>query len=90
VKVSLSKTGDKVLLAIKDTGVGITRDDMERLFTEGGRGKDSVKVNVNSTGYGLFFAKGIIDAHQGRIWAESQGPGKGSQFYVELSSPMRR
>jgi len=73
-----------VVLSIKDTGVGITPEDMSHLFTEGGRGKDSVKVNVHSTGYGLFFAKSIVDANGGRVWAESQGEGKGSQFYVEF------
>ncbi len=73
-----------VLLSIKDTGVGITPEDMSHLFTEGGRGKESVKVNVHSTGYGLFFAKNIVDAHGGKVWAESQGAGKGSQFYVEF------
>jgi len=73
-----------ILLSIKDTGVGITPEDMSHLFTEGGRGKDSVKVNVHSTGYGLFFAKNIVDANGGKVWAESQGAGKGSQFYVEF------
>ena len=49
-----------------------------------GRGKDSIKVNVNSTGYGLSFVKGVVEAHKGRVWAESDGPGKGSSFYVEV------
>jgi signal transduction histidine kinase len=80
-----AKTGT-VLLSIKDTGVGITPLDMANLFTEGGHGKDSVKVNVHSTGYGLYFAKNIVEAHGGKIWAESDGAGKGSQFYVELKT----
>ena len=76
--------GGKIKLSVKDTGLGITAEDMEHLFTEGGRGKDSVKVNVDSTGYGLFTVKMIVEAHKGRVWAESEGAGKGSQFYVEL------
>lgn len=76
----------KVLFAIKDTGIGITEDDMQNLFTEGGHGKESVKVNVDSTGFGLYIVKNIVDAHGGRVWAESEGAGKGSQFYVELPS----
>ncbi len=75
---------DGILFTIKDTGVGISDEDKKRLFTEGGQGKDSVKINVDSTGYGLYIAKGIVEAHHGRIWAESEGTGKGSQFYVEL------
>ena len=74
----------KMLFSVKDTGIGITPEDMKNLFTEGGRGKESVKVNVDSTGYGLYTVKIIIDAHHGRIWVESEGAGKGSTFFVEL------
>ncbi|MFA6353326.1 MAG: ATP-binding protein [Candidatus Paceibacterota bacterium] len=73
-----------VKFSIKDTGVGITEEDKKHLFTEGGRGKDSVKINVDSTGYGLYSVKLIIEAHKGRVWAESEGTGKGSTFYIEL------
>lgn len=83
IMVALSD-GGKILLSVKDTGLGITPEDMTHLFTEGGRGKDSVKVNVDSTGYGLFTVKMVVEAHRGRVWAESEGAGKGSQFYVEL------
>ena len=58
---------------------------MQHLFTEGGHGKESIKTNVNSTGYGLFVAKTVTEAHKGRIWAESEGKGKGSRFVVEIS-----
>lgn len=86
VRISLTPEPQKkmVLFAIKDTGVGITPEDMQNLFTEGGHGKDSVKVNVESTGFGLYIVKQIVDAHKGRVWAESEGAGKGTQFYVEL------
>lgn len=84
VAVSLFRQGKKVLFSVKDTGVGITPEDKERLFTEGGRGAQSVKVNVHSTGYGLFIAKSIVAAHGGRIWAQSEGTDKGSTFFVEL------
>jgi hypothetical protein len=74
----------KILFSVKDTGVGIIEEDKKNLFTEGGRGRDSVKVNVDSTGYGLFTVKLIVEAHKGRVWAESEGADKGSQFYIEL------
>ena len=73
-----------IIFSVKDSGVGLTDEDKALLFTQGGRGKDSVKVNVESTGYGLFIAKGIVDAHHGRIWAESEGRDKGATFFVEL------
>ena len=80
----MSKTDGKILFSVKDTGVGLSKEDKERLFTEGGKGKNSQKVNVDSTGFGLFIAKSIIEAHNGRIWAESEGEGKGSEFWVEV------
>ena len=84
VAVSLTKNGSTARLIVEDTGIGITPEDMANLFTEGGRGKDSIKVNVHSTGYGLYIAKQIVDAHGGTIKAESAGEGKGSRFVVEL------
>ncbi|KKR41867.1 MAG: Histidine kinase-, DNA gyrase B-, and [Candidatus Nomurabacteria bacterium GW2011_GWF2_40_12] len=82
--VGLDKKDGKVIFSVKDTGVGITEEDKKNLFTEGGRGKDSVKVNVDSTGYGLYTVKLIVDAHKGTVSAESEGENKGSQFYIEL------
>ncbi|HEY4512569.1 MAG TPA: HAMP domain-containing sensor histidine kinase, partial [Candidatus Paceibacterota bacterium] len=84
ITVSLENRGNKVLFSVKDSGVGITDEDKKRLFTEGGKGEDSMRVNASSTGYGLYIAKQIVDAHKGRIWAESEGAGKGSTFFVEL------
>lgn len=84
ISIKLKKRGDRILFTVKDSGVGITEEDKKRLFTEGGRGKESTLVNVNSTGYGLFIAKQIVTAHGGKIWAESEGKDKGSTFVVEL------
>jgi len=87
VEVYLSKESDGTFqFRIKDTGIGINDEDKDVLFKEGGHGKDSRKVNIHSTGYGLFIAKKIVDAHGGKIWAESDGPGKGSTFFVTLTS----
>jgi len=86
IKVALEDGNGKIKLSVKDNGVGITEEDKKNLFTEGGRGKDSIKVNVDSTGYGLYTVKLVIEAHKGRVWAESEGAGKGSQFYIELDA----
>lgn len=84
IDVTLEKRDKDYVIAVKDTGVGISAEDRAHLFTEGGHGKESQKVNVHSTGYGLYIAKNIVDAHGGTIRAESPGPGKGSTFIVEL------
>jgi len=84
ITVSMEKIDGMVKFSVKDTGIGISDEDKKSLFTEGGRGKDSVKVNVNSTGYGLYSVKLIVTAHKGKVWAESEGVGKGATFTVEL------
>jgi len=84
IKIELSCTASLVRFTVEDTGVGITPEDMPRLFTEGGHGKDSLTVNVHSTGYGLYIAKQVIEAHGGTVEALSSGQGKGAQFVVEL------
>ncbi len=82
--VSLKKDNGQILFAVKDSGVGITDEDKQRLFTEGGHGKDSQTINVHSTGYGLYIAKKIVEDHGGTIRADSDGAGKGSTFIVEF------
>jgi len=84
VTVSLARKNGAYRFEVADTGVGITPEDMKCLFTEGGHGKESTKVNVESTGFGLFIVKSIIEGHTGKVWAESEGAGKGSRFIVEL------
>ena len=84
VKVSLARADANFVFSVSDSGVGISSEDMPNLFTAGGKGNDSSAVNPASTGYGLYIAKGVVDAHGGMIWAESKGKGTGSQFYVIL------
>ncbi|MFA5937052.1 MAG: HAMP domain-containing sensor histidine kinase [Candidatus Paceibacterota bacterium] len=86
IKIGLEKNGNKIKLYVKDTGIGINSEDKNILFTEGGRGKDSVKINVDSTGYGLYSVKMIMEAHKGKVWMESEGVDKGSTFFVELDA----
>ncbi|MCC6290933.1 hypothetical protein IT398_02615 [Candidatus Nomurabacteria bacterium] len=74
----------KVRLAITDTGVGLTPGAHAKLFEKFIRATDAGKINIIGTGLGLYVAKQIVEAHNGKIWAESPGPGKGSTFYVEL------
>ncbi len=84
IEVSLSRTPNEVLFTVKDTGVGIDDEDKKRLFTKFGRGKDSFKTNVTSSGLGLYLAKEFVAAHGGDIGVESEGKHKGSMFYVKI------
>ncbi|MBP9843110.1 MAG: HAMP domain-containing histidine kinase, partial [Candidatus Pacebacteria bacterium] len=84
ILMKLENKEKSFVFEVIDTGVGITPEDMGNLFKAGGRGANSLKVNVNSTGYGLVFVKNVVEAHGGRVWVESRGEGKGSSFYIEL------
>lgn len=86
IDVTLTKNpvDRKILLAIKDTGVGIAEEVMPKLFSKFTRAENANKQNIYGTGLGLFVAKEIVEAHRGRVWAESDGEGKGSTFNVEM------
>ena len=85
VKVRFKTTDSKLKIIIQDTGIGMTKEDIDSLFTKFfSRGKEAKKVFATGRGIGLYMAERIIKAHQGRVWAESPGKDKGSIFYVEL------
>jgi len=84
IEVSVFKKDDKVLVKFSDTGVGMSKEVIADLYKKFGRAKDAAKTNILGTGLGLFLAKTFMEAMKGRSWAESEGDGKGSQFYVEL------
>lgn len=85
VSVSIERKDSKILLSVKDTGIGIAKETIPLLFEKFSRAKGADEVNIRGTGLGLYIAKEIIIAHGGKIWVESEGEGKGSQFYVELN-----
>jgi signal transduction histidine kinase len=84
ISIYLDKTLEKIHISIKDTGIGIDKDIIPRLFSKFTRDKDAYKTNVTGTGLGLYVAKQMIEAQKGRVWVESEGRGKGSTFYIEL------
>jgi len=86
ITLTLSEDFDRhtVLLSITDTGIGMSRQAIDGIFQKFSRAKDAFKVSVKGVGLGLYVASQIVKAHRGRIWAESEGRGKGSTFYVEL------
>ena len=84
IEVSVLKKDGKVLVKFSDTGVGMSKEVIADLYRKFGRAKDAAKTNILGTGLGLFLAKTFMEAMNGRSWAESEGAGKGSQFYIEL------
>lgn len=84
VSIGLNKALHKIVLQIKDTGVGIAPETMPRLFQKFSRADNANKTNIRGTGLGLFVAREIITAHHGEIKVESPGEGKGSTFSVVI------
>lgn len=84
ITVELSTHGDVAQLKISDTGIGISAEDIGKLFNKFTRAKDANKTNVVGTGLGLYVAKQMIEAQNGKIWIESEGAGKGASSIIEL------
>ena len=81
VEIRVSLHGDWVRIAVRDRGPGISADDLARLFEPFERGAQS--VGVPGTGLGLYLARSFVEAHGGRIRADSE-LGHGSRFSIEL------
>lgn len=82
VIVGYTRTEDSVMIAVADTGPGISSDQLERLFDPFER-LDADDTNIEGTGLGLSVAKGLVEAMEGDLRVDS-APGRGSVFYVEL------
>ena len=85
------KTDDPKLLTIrvKDSGVGIPREQLKRIFRRFYRVPLRVTARVKGAGLGLFIVRAIVDKHGGRVFAESEGLGQGSTFTVQLPRTAR-
>ncbi len=84
VTASLWQEGDKLRYSVKDTGIGVSAEDKERLFSKFSRSKETERLYVGGTGLGLYVGKTFVEKHGGRIWVESAGHGRGSEFIFEL------
>lgn len=70
-------------VSVKDTGIGIAPEALEKLFTKFFRAENAVKFRTEGTGLGLYIAKNIIQAHGGKIWVESE-PNRGTTVSFTL------
>lgn len=84
ITLQLSQSQDKVILAVKDTGPGISKEDVKKLFQKFSKLEHSyAHTKESGTGLGLYISKQIVDMHQGSISLESE-LGKGTSFIVTL------
>jgi signal transduction histidine kinase len=83
VIVSASAEGPSLQIAVRDFGIGIRREDLDKVFERFFRGGDELTRTVKGSGLGLTLVKEIVEAHHGKVYAESE-PGKGSTFFIKL------
>lgn len=84
ITVEIKEKAHRFTGAVGDQGIGMPREDLERVFEKFYRVDSSVTRETGGSGLGLSIAKSIVEAHGGRIWAESKGEGKGSVFHFTL------
>ena len=83
VEVQLLAKGNKVVISVRDHGIGIRKEEHEKIFSRFYRAGEELTHTVKGSGIGLTIVKQIVDAHQGDITVESS-PGKGSLFSIIL------
>ena len=83
IEVNILIVGKFVEIGVRDFGVGISKEELNHIFTRFFRGKKSMEKQPIGSGLGLFISRNIIKGHGGNIWAESK-EGEGSTFYFSL------
>jgi len=81
--IDAKKDSDSSIVSVKDTGIGMTAEQAGRIFDEYYKA-DPSRHELDSIGLGLSICKRIVEKHGGKIWAESQGLGKGSTLFFTL------
>jgi two-component system sensor histidine kinase SenX3 len=74
----------KVAVRIEDSGIGIPAAQLKRIFKRFYRVPGRVMARIKGTGLGLFIVRSVVEKHGGRVFAESDGPGHGSKFTIQL------
>jgi|GEM_PF-6982358 len=84
IRIKVSRKDDDIYFEVRDEGIGITKDHVDHIFEAFYQVEGGVDRTFGGTGLGLTICRGIIQGHGGKIWAESDGIGKGSTFKFSL------
>jgi signal transduction histidine kinase len=85
VDVETTTADDKyVSVRVKDQGVGIPKRELKQIFKRFYRVPGPLATRIKGTGLGLYIVRSVAKRHGGRVWAESEGPGRGSTFVLQL------
>ena len=83
ITIDAKKEHDFVVISITDNGIGMTTEQIERIFDEFYKA-DYARHDIQNTGLGMSICKRIVEKHGGRIWVESPGPGKGITVFFTM------
>ena len=87
IGLNVNEEDNHIYITIKDTGVGLTKKEMDKIFKKFGKieryGKE-LDVDIEGSGLGLYISKEIVNLHEGMIWVESEGRNKGATFTIKL------
>lgn len=84
IELKAYRQEDGIVIAVSDTGIGLTPEDRDRVFRAFEQVDSSYDRQREGTGLGLALTKRLVELHKGQIWAESTGPGCGTTFTVTL------
>ena len=84
VTLAAARDGNAAVLTITDTGDGLERDELERIFERFYRTDTARSRDRGGSGIGLTISRAIVEAHGGTLRAESEGPGQGTRFVCTL------
>lgn len=84
IKINLTADHETVLVSVKDNGQGIGKETLPRIFRQFSQGEQTTSRAEGGLGLGLSIVKTLVEKHEGKVWAESEGIGKGATFTVCL------
>lgn len=84
IDVGVEAARDTIRIRVSDDGLGIDKAHLKKIFNKFYRSDRNAVKKVHGSGLGLFVSHSIVKAHDGRIYATSDGQGKGASFYVEF------
>ena len=84
VRVETRRIENVISLSVTDEGPGIPKTELKQIFKRFHRVPGSLATRVKGTGLGLYIVRSVAKRHGGRAWAESEGPGQGSTFVLQL------
>ncbi len=89
VEVGIKEEGLNIVITVKDTGEGLTKEEEKMIFESFTRGQAGIDKWVQGAGLGSYLAKKYVEFHNGRVWAFSRGKGEGSTFCIEFPKKIK-